>query len=190
MKNSVIFVSAFAAGAVSGAVSCYIFVKRRFQKRMDAEFETYKEEREELLTKHTNEMAAVLTELGRSAEETNKAMEDFAEALRTSPVYAENGNDIPYRIEAAEYGNQEEYKMESLVLYSDGIIADEADKPVDDLKSIIEDDELADFMSSFDEVIYTRNDATKQDFEIMKDGSSYEDYISGNDFLVSERFDE
>lgn len=88
----------------------------------------------------------------------------------------------PYEISEEEFGEFEDYTTIGLTYYSDGIVADERDLPLDDMERIIG----SNWQDDFDTICYIRNDALKCDYEITSDPRLYSDILKESPYLRSE----
>lgn len=88
----------------------------------------------------------------------------------------------PYEISEEEFGEFEDYTTIGLTYYSDGIVADERDLPLDDMERIIG----SSWQDDFDTICYIRNDALKCDYEITSDPRLYSDILKESPYLRSE----
>lgn len=79
--------------------------------------------------------------------------------------------DIPYEISDSEFGTRKNYRAMQLVLFSDGVVAD-------DTGVIYREDDIGLNVSNLmtgreDEAIYIRNDEKHRDFEFICDAREY-----------------
>lgn len=96
-------------------------------------------------------------------------------------------NEYPYNITAEEFGEYVDYDVNTLYYFQcqngeDYVVLDEADNIIQDPVSMIGDD----FMDHYDEdendpdVVYIRNDKLRQDYEVLRSESTYEEYMENN----------
>lgn len=190
MKKFIIFL----AGVATGSAATYFIVKKKIEDRADKEIEsvidTFKkrfDSVEELLTDEQK------TELGLSNKKINKIDNEENEQydLKVQNFgYSENddehANDItdeikdeeifsPYVISVDEFGENDNDET-TLILYSDGVLADEEDDIIDDPESIIGDC-LDGFDESDDDTIYIRNENNETDYVIIKSEKKFVDIL-------------
>ena len=70
---------------------------------------------------------------------------------------------------------RDRYETESLTYYSDGVLTDEYDNPIEDIERLVGSDALTHFGEYEDDSVFVRNDDLKTDFEILKDYAKYYD---------------
>lgn len=87
----------------------------------------------------------------------------------------------PYVISVDEYHEDNEYEKVSLTYYDvDGVLADDADKIISDIKGVLGDGLGYFGVGSQDEVIvYVKNEKLGTIFEVVKDDQSYSKLILG-----------
>ncbi|NLD50536.1 MAG: hypothetical protein GX660_25625 [Clostridiaceae bacterium] len=85
--------------------------------------------------------------------------------------------DGPETIPPDEFGEFDDYQKISLTYYSDEVLCDEDDEPVEDIDGIIGEESLDGFGEWDDEIVYVRNDQLKSYFEISMDNRTYADVL-------------
>lgn len=83
-------------------------------------------------------------------------------------------------IEPDEFGEEEDYEVESLTYYKDKIVADDFDNIIEDVDSVIGRESLNHFGEFEDDCVYVRNDNTKTYYEILWDNDNYRNRQEGN----------
>ena len=89
--------------------------------------------------------------------------------------YKEKGGDIvnrPYVIKPEEFGNGD-YETVSLTYYSDGVLTDDFDNPIEDIDYYVGEESLDHFGEYEDDSVFVRNDNLETDFEILLVEESY-----------------
>lgn len=180
--NKYIFAGiSFIGGAVIGGLSSWFIAKKRYEKR------------------HQQEMDAVWNDLQKDKSETeiNKKYEDFGlkldpekglvadiahkpDLMTYAKVVSESGytdttdlpktNDFIYEIDNNQL-DEDEYQIIDLTLYADGILADDADYPIRDVKECVGEHYL-EMIHGKDEVII-RNEKKKIDYDICRSMLSF-----------------
>ena len=89
----------------------------------------------------------------------------------------------PYIIPPEEFGENEDYDTISLTLYSDGVLADDADKPITDIDEVIGNESLEHFGEYEDDSIFVRNDKLKCDYEVLIDERKYAQVLDDKPYL-------
>ena len=81
----------------------------------------------------------------------------------------------PFVIHPDRFGEDCEYETITLTRYSDGVVADENDEPLDDFEDVIGTDWENRFGEYEPDAVYVRNDILKADYEILRDNRKYSD---------------
>ena len=111
----------------------------------------------------------------------SKARQEM-EARQSVRKALKEAGERPYEISEEEFGEFDDYTTIGLTYYSDGIVADERDLPLDDMERIIG----TNWQDDFDTICYIRNDALKCDYEITSDPRLYSDILKESPYLRSE----
>ena len=174
----------FAAGAGIGSAVTWKFVKTKYEQITKEEIDNVKEYYRK---KNEDESESVkFAKNGKAIGEGFVAgVEDVAsyKSIIESEGYSDatdSGEEVadtdePYIIDADEFGDSYEYDTDSLVYYSDGILATETDEVIDDIEHIIGTKNLALFDD--DNVIFVRNDVTKHDYEVTRESRSFAELV-------------
>ena len=188
MNNGIIFVS-FALGAVGGAYVAWQIAKKKYEQYAQQEIESMreyyslrkaraeekKEEESETVTNH-KAYADILNSEGYA--EYAKMEEGGAETMKS---------DKPYVIPPEDFGD-EDYEIESLTYYADGVLTDDWDNRIEDVEGTVGIDSLTHFGDNKDDedTVYVRNDKLKTDYEILRDLRNFADVIAGNPYITEE----
>lgn len=81
----------------------------------------------------------------------------------------------PYVIAPEEFGENHDYQQISLTYYSDGVLTDEDNDPVENVEETVGRDSLNHFGEYEDDSVFVRNDVLKAEYEILLDQRKYED---------------
>ena len=81
--------------------------------------------------------------------------------------------DRPYVISPDEFGEVQGYDAISLTYYSDGVLTDDDNEPVENVDDVVGDDFADHFGEYEDDSVFIRNDRLKADYEILKDRREY-----------------
>lgn len=184
----------FLAGAVIGATSCYIFVKKHYEKVAQEEINSVKE-----YYHHTREYD------GNSTQEEEKDIPKVQEYVSEPPkdeaidyseyaarrigeqlreniekgrneehmVKLEHPTDedtLPYIIDDKTVGNVSFYARATLLYYmgNDTLVDEESDEPIDDIQGTIGKDNLEVLKAIPETTIYVRNVGYGIDYEVIK----------------------
>ncbi len=86
----------------------------------------------------------------------------------------------PYTIRPEEFGARDDYKTETLSYYADGVLAYyTSDDIVEEVGALVGGDALNSFGEYEDDAVFVRNEATKTDYEIIRDPGNYKDLYAG-----------
>ena len=161
----------FIFGAGVGAGLTYLLLKDKVQQELDelnAAYIPVKEEKNDPDIK---------------TEAQDKSIVDYAKALsKENYIYKKDDvidDEVPYIIKMADYGNLDGYGLRSYTYYSDGVVTDDSDIPLDDTEKIIGTDYEARFKVGDADVVYVRNDILQNDYEIVRCTDPYYDGDSG-----------
>ena len=157
----------FAAGAAIGSGITYMLMKDQY----------------EIIPADPDESENI-----DSSDEDNQSIEeekeDYADIITNNNYSTYNKEEVkthmenkPYVISPAEFGEIYEYDTSSLTYYSDGVLTDEDNKPIENVDEIVGEDSLNHFGEYEDDSVFVRNDKFKIDYEILADVRKYEDTL-------------
>mgnify|MGYP007007453797 CR=1 FL=1 len=182
----------FMLGAAVGAVTTYVVVKKKFEKKADEEIESVKEalgkrrkcerEKEEENNSTTiyevadKELKERLDSLGYNTAASDPR--DDPKEFRIVHCNEEGAIDMrePYVIPPEEFG-ENDYQTETLYLYADDVLTDDMDNPIEDVDGMVGEDSLTHFGEYEDDSVFVRNDVLKIDFEILLDSRPYSEVV-------------
>lgn len=177
------YLAAFALGAGVATVVTHKVVSAKYDKLIEEEIESVKESlgknsRVDISEKTDEIVGEALhpdTEIVDKPHtdvirEEYEAMID--EKYNTVTKQTDIPREAPYEITEEEYGEIYDYNAVSLTYYSDGILADDMDNPVDDIKETIGD--ILDRVDHY-ETVYVRNDVRGCDYEVYFDKDKWAD---------------
>ena len=186
----------FAVGAVIGSAATWFYTKKYYEKIADEEIESVKEvfsQRKfepEKISQNAFEPENRFEEPYTSANKPS--LKDYVSMVdglgykdyagnRTRTEEPEEVDDVerPYVITPEEFGCYE-YQEVSLTHYSDGILTDEQDNPIEDVDGTVGADYASHFGEYEDDSVFVRNDRMKMDFEILADLRKYSDLPKNN----------
>lgn len=170
MKNKLLYILTFAAGCGVGVGASYYYFKRKYEIRINEEFQ---KERDNRLNKVEETEEEEPTE-----EETEvKVYETIVKTEYTN--YSNKVNveekdiETPYVIKPDEFGEVDDYETETYYYYANGILANEYDKVIDDIKNTVGLDFKTHFGEYEKDAVYIRNDYKETDYEILRDFSNF-----------------
>ena len=89
----------------------------------------------------------------------------------------EDMRDKPYVISADEFDEIEEYEVETLTYYADGVLTDWYNEIIEDVEDVVGLDALENFdkYAADGDTVFVRNDSRECDYEIQRDTRNYAD---------------
>ena len=115
----------------------------------------------------------------RHNEKTNNVVSNDISEEPTSgafEIFEDNivARDKPFVIEEDRVGEYISYDLISLIYFSDGVLTDDWEKPVENPDETV-GTEYVGYFESGEDVVYVRNDKLKCEFEITRDLRTYEE---------------
>lgn len=179
MNSKLTFVLGLAIGGAVGAVASWHIAKNKYKKIADEEIASVKE----VFAKNRAEKTEEPVE---EKPEVKMPVEIPEEYIQITKKYT-NGEELtmskdqrPYTIDPEEFGDHEEYDTETLVYYSDGVLAKFSGEVVEDVGGTVGSDSLNHFGENENDpdTVYVRNDILKADYEILRDVGKFSDNIA------------
>lgn len=81
----------------------------------------------------------------------------------------------PYIISPADFSENFEYDTVDITYYADGVLCDENNEPLEDIKNTIGEDAVEHIGEFTPDAAYVRNERLKCDYEILRDERNYAD---------------
>ena len=171
MYNGLKYALVFAGGVAVGAAASWKVLETKYKQIADEEIASVKElyERKE-------------AELKEEVEEAERVEADKTEMKSLINDYvgeggseAMNFSSEPYVISPDEFNELDDYEVESLTYYADGILTDDQDNIIEDVELLIGKGSLTHFGEYEDDSVFVRNDDMRTDFEILLDTRNYYD---------------
>lgn len=186
-KNGLTNLFIFAAGAAIGSVVTWKLVKDKYAQIAQEEIDSVKEvfsKRESDTPKKEEAIEEPAEEEGRLlwGEEDIKEVEDMAAScgyfnysgLEMKKEKTEDKIE-PYAITPEEYGEKDDYEIETLYCFECGTLTNHLNEPVDDVENLVGKDFRKHIGDYEDDCAHIRNDELKTDFEILQDRRRYSD---------------
>ena len=169
MSKTFVNLLIFAAGAAIGSGITYILMRDQYEI-IPGEVED--SENEDISKDESNE----------ALHATPEEKEEYADVITDNNYSAYNKEEVkthmePYVISPDEFGEIYEYDTTSLTYYSDGVLTDEDNKPIEDIDEIVGRESLNHFGEYEDDSVMVRNDKFKTDYEILADVRKYEESL-------------
>lgn len=184
MKQKLLYLVMFAAGATIGSAVSWQLAKNKYKQIADEEIQSVKD----AFSKKENDINTKLSTANAMLKKNminndlNSTYKDaYKDILTTNKyLYSENTNAKkevpetgPYVISPDEFGELDDYETISLTYYSDKVLADDMDQVIDDYKVCVGNDFMNHFGEYEDDSVFIRNDARKCDYEILYDLRPY-----------------
>lgn len=190
----------FVAGAAIGAVATWKFVEKKYERIAQEEINAVKE-----FYREREERSDMFAERDDYEEDYLNAESERCEEIREgvlmggtidTPIIPQEYKDIvsnyaetevdpmvdkPYIIPPSEYGDIDEYECISLNYYTDGVVADDFDKVVEDIEGTIGSESLKHFGEYEDDCVFVRNDTRRCDYEICRDTRAFSEVYTGSE---------
>ena len=190
MKGTLSSFIMFATGAAIGSVVTWKLVKTKYERLVDKEIE----EMREYFTSRQSEPVQddTCTEPKKTSErevlETLIAQNGYVNYSDASVKDEETENVTqPYIISPENYGEHEDYKLESLVYYeADKVLTYDSGEPVEDVAGMVGVEFSEHFGEYTEDVVHIRNDEQRTDYEILLDLGAYDDLITFNPFSTED----
>lgn len=175
MSSTLSNVIIFTTGAAIGALVSWKLLEMRYKKIADEEIESVKA----IYSKKDEEVEPKEFEPKRFEPQKFKPeYTDLVNELYSSEKEGEDVKKKPYIITPEEFGDQDDYEAESLTYYSDGVLTDNRDEPIEDVENIVGNDFKSHFGEYEDDSVFIRNDKLKTDYEILAVAMSYSDIVN------------
>lgn len=193
INNKCINVACLCIGAAAGSVitwalmkqKCAEQIKKESQETRDLYWKKYhksdeREKNEETDVKKNENIEEDLEEKKASYRAYKKEAAEYG-----TPGYSDGKKNIdePYVIPPLEYGEFEGYRQIELVLYADGIIAEDSEPlEEDEVDRIIGSDALNHFGDYEEDAVYIRNDALQCDYALIRDDREFGDVLNSRGY--------
>lgn len=190
MNNTLNKMFVFAAGAAVGSAITWKLVKTKYEQIAKEEIESVKEVLGRGRRIETNPVDDAAIDEG-CEEEYDATDEDVDECkkildsngyCRYSDSKEDNDNErkeeedmTPYVITPEAFEENEDYDVETLIYYADGVLTDEQNHIIEDVESLVGEESLTHFGDYPDDpdTVYVRNELTMTDYEILADERKY-----------------
>ena len=195
MKNSIINVFIFAAGAAIGSAVTWKFVKTKYERIANEEIESVKEvysrkfepkkfEPDKFEPIDDDSLAVSIDEVNRYCEEIEKCGYSTAVNINRERRGKPMTNDGPYVISPEEFDEIDGYDAVSLTYYhGDKVLTNMWDSPLDEdeIEEMVGKDFAEHYGEYEEDSVFIRNDDLKADYEICRDWRSFKDVVLGDD---------
>ena len=190
MNNTLNKMFVFAAGAAVGSAITWKLVKTKYEQIAKEEIESVKEVLGRGRRIETNPVDDTAIDEGCEEEydATDKDIDECKKILysngycRHSDSKEDNDDErkeeedmTPYVITPEAFEENEDYDVETLIYYADGVLTDEQNHVIEDVESLVGEESLTHFGDYPDDpdTVYVRNELTMTDYEILADERKY-----------------
>ena len=185
MKYTLNNIFMLAVGAAIGSAVTWKIVKTKYEQITREEIDSFKEE---YSRRHSvkpiddamdEESKEILDDILQEESYTNYSRKD-----EVKPTVKKDYE--PYVIDSCEFDTLDDWEAITLTYYSDGVLVDDMNEPIDDVDDIIGCEALTLFGTNEDDpdTVYVRNERLKVDYEILQDMDRYEDNKNDNPHLA------
>lgn len=173
MSNTLSNLIIFATGAAIGSVVTWKLIKTKYEQIAQEEIDSVKE----VFSRRAEQEE-------KTVDEENSQVKEYEDLTEAYTTYSDNEEEKevkdveePYVISPEEFGEKDGYEIRSLNYYTNGIVTDEFDQPIDndDVDSLIGLDSLNHFGEFEDDSVFVRNDYLETDFVILADAGEYKE---------------
>ena len=172
MNNAFSKILIFASGAVIGSVVTWKLIDDKYARRAEQEIKEVKEYYE---GKYASEEEDSYSDWAKNNQEEAETEKEEYKNLVKNYVGEKGGSENmeigtpPYVITPEEFDTIDDYETESLTYYTDGVLTDDFDNIIEDVKNTVGEDFAAHFGEYEDDSVFIRNERLKIDYEILMD---------------------
>lgn len=179
----------FAFGVSIGSIGTWKYFEKKYQQIAQEEIDSVIEVFSKRTEKATNADIRLKADRARDKPDMLTYVSKASEYVNYSDVPMEDQEEVtlltdeieippdPYVISPEDFGDMDGYDTTSLIYYADDVLADDDDRIVEDVDSIVGLDSLDTFGDYEDDSVFVRNDVLKCDYEILLDPRNYSDVI-------------
>lgn len=180
MNKNTIF--AFLTGAAVGAFVTWKAVKTKYERMAQEQIASMRQviaKKQEKIEKKPDDIKAEIDNMVETHDATLRECEDVIAKCGYGSNYVtrkdnENfGAELIYVIAPEEYGEKENYDCAELTYWSDGVLTDDLDEPIEDVEGTIRYESLKHFGEYEDDSVFVRNEIRKIDYQILLDTRAY-----------------
>lgn len=208
-RNAGIGAIIFTSGSAIGAAVSWLIARNVYRKRNEEDAneqrELYKKREKDILKKLQKEYGFEISDEKKESEDKpkDKKSDDILAAgssgqrvdytkffskdppesvLEETPKPNLPPESVPYVIDPDDFG-EDDYEPLTLTYYSDGVLVDEDDEPVENVDEVVGKDALKLFGEYQANAVYARNERLKCDYEILRDSRRFSDILEADPFL-------
>jgi hypothetical protein len=179
LNKKIIF--AFFIGAATGSLITWKAVKTKYERMAQEQIASMREVMAKKQKTTDEEPKDIHVEIEETVKAHEETMTEYAELINGcgyTNVTRKQANEIIeehsiYVIPPEEYGEEEGYDCAELTFWSDGVLTDDLDEPIDDIEGTIRYESLKHFGEYEDDSVFVRNELKQMDYQILLDERSY-----------------
>lgn len=176
MNKGLTFTLGLVLGAAAGSVAAWMTLKTKYERIANEEIESVK-------FIYAKKAADAVESYKNSVEEKKEPKDEYTTTVSNLGYTVEPKKGVeevkdPYVISPDEFGSEDDYDLISYTYYSDGVLTDERDEPVEDVDDVVGKDFYKHFGEYEDDSVFIRNEQLECDFEILYDTRSFGDDVS------------
>ena len=181
MNDTLSKVLIFAAGAVIGSAVTYKLLNGKYTDRAEQEIKEIKEYYE--CKYSTDEYSSYDKCIKENPDFTESEKEEYCDIVKNY-IGEKGGSEkmeigtCPYVIRPEEFDTEDDYDAYSLTYYKDGVLTDDDDNIIEDIRNTVGEDFASHFGEYEDDSVFIRNDRLKTDYEILKDCRPFSDIVN------------
>ncbi len=174
MNNGIGFIFGFTAGAAVGALVAWKVLRTKYDQITREEIDSVKE----MYSNKYEEKEPYVHDDWDSIQPTD--YEKYVDLTEKYSNEEEKGGSKPVDelirvIPPEEVGDNEDYEVITLWLYSDKVLVDDSNEPIEDPELILGPDALSSFGKYEDDSVFVQNDDRGCYYEILLDDRTYHD---------------
>lgn len=182
MNKGIVGILSFAVGGTIGFVAANKLLKDKYEQLVQDEIDSIKAvfcKEPPMPEMEKNVHPVKPTEKERRQYSKYAAELGYTKEDKPAPVL------VPRVISPDEFGDKDGYDAVSLTYYSDGTVADDDDRAMDEseIEETIGKDSLTHFGEYEDDSVFVRNDRLKVDYEILMDQRTYSEVLREKPYL-------
>lgn len=193
MNNTIKNVIIFVAGAAVGAAASYKYFKTKYERIADEEIASVKEvfSRKNKTAENTEDESDSETSDEEDADDEGESFEKYTTLAASYgyPADLENldkkggsefmAKDKPFVIKPHELGEDEDYDINTLRYYEDGVLTDYSGNVIEDVEACVGKDALTHFGENEgdEDSVYVQNDVYGCYYEIIKEPGTYDESL-------------
>lgn len=188
MSKRIGYLFAFAVGVAAGSFATWKYIQTKYEQIAREEIESIREVyRAKKLSDTEEETKDEKPEESEDDDSEYFVYEDMTSEYTSEKGGSEPTRDDPYLIAPGDFASLDDYEIESLLYFADGVLTDDAFLPIDNIESLVVPD-FSEHFGDYDydqDTVYVRNDRLKTDYEILRDEREYSKVVGPHDLNLT-----